>query len=548
MKLSFIILLTLFCTGIFADEIKIETNPGRPVAGEVFQVYFRIFTSLDEAPVINFTSSNIEVVGKSNQGVSTRTVYANGKLTVTREITIVYDLVSAKPGSASLRDVTVQLGNKTLRHNSVSLNIVKEPEQLAEVFIMADVPKKDLFLGEGIIVRYYLYSKVPVNSLDIKKYPKLNNFLKRFLQEPEKTERVSVDGDIYMRTQIYSAKLYPEKIGELKVDSLQISATYPNSVSNDPFGAFGINRNLRTRTISSEVVKINVRPLPAPSPANFTGLVGQHDFQLQMGQNKLIVNEPLEIKLTVSGVGALENLEAPSLISHPGLEEFETNGDLKISNANQATKVFDYTFLAKENLSVPSKDITLSYFDPNAEKYISVNLNVPQIIVAGGALEKSKEENKKINEVQKSSPETISRPQDYSGIVNVVDTGWQIWLPYLNLSLLLIIFLVALFWVLKIKRFKLSFSTTTVPAVFKGGKFDFSEFVSWIGPLITKTGKSPLTIIKESHLSESAKSYFIDLLSANDYKVYSLHKDKMDFKYNKTYFKELGQYIEREHS
>src|SRR5690606_26515319 len=142
----------------------------------VFQAYFRIFTSADEEPVINFNPSNIEVVGKSNQGVSTRTVYANGKLTVTREITVVYDLVSEKPGFAGLREVTAQVGNKNIRHASISLNILKEPEVLSDVFVMADVPKKELFLGEGLVVRYYLYSKVPISNLDVKKYPKLNNF------------------------------------------------------------------------------------------------------------------------------------------------------------------------------------------------------------------------------------------------------------------------------------------------------------------------------------------------------------------------------------
>lgn len=548
MKGLFLIFFTFFCFNLFADELKVEINPGRPVAGEVFQAYFRIFTSIDEVPVINFTSSNIEVVGKSNQGISTRTIYANGKLSVTREITIVYDLVSSNPGNAALRDITAQLGSKTLRHNSVSLNILKEPEQLAEVFIMADVPKKDLFLGEGIIVRYYLYSKVPVNSLDIKKYPKLNNFLKRFLQEPEKTERVSVDGDLYMRTQIYSAKLYPEKMGELKIDSLQIAATYPSSVSGDPFGAFGINRNLRTRTISSEVVKINVRPLPTPSPANFTGLVGQHDFQLQVGQNKLIVNEPLGVKLTISGVGALENLEAPALISHPGLEEFESNGDLKISSADQATKVFDYTFLAKENLSIPPKEITLSYFDPNSEKYIPVNLNLPEIVVAGGAQEKLKVVNKVSNQEKKINLENAKLPMDFKGIVSDSGSNWKNWLSYINLSMAVFIVFLSIAWIVKSKDLRLNFSSKDIPSAFKKGEFDFSQFVIWIEPLIRKTGKSPVTIIKESNLSESAKSYFIDLLHANDYKVYSLKKSNMEFKYNKSHFKELSQYIERAHS
>src|SRR5690606_15303971 len=156
-------------------------------------------------PIINFSPGGVEVVGKANQGISTRTIYANGKLTVTREVTIVYDLVASKPGTIFIRDISVQLGSQTLKHPMVSATVLKEPEVLPEVFVMADVPKKSLFIGEGIVVRYYLYSRPPVSNLDVKKYPQLNNFLKRFLQEPERTERVSVDGQIYLRNLFYAA-------------------------------------------------------------------------------------------------------------------------------------------------------------------------------------------------------------------------------------------------------------------------------------------------------------------------------------------------------
>jgi hypothetical protein len=546
MKSLIFIILVLLSSLVFADEVKIETNPNRPVAGEVFQAFFRIFTDVDEEPVINFSPSNVEVVGKANQGVSTRTIYANGKLTVTREMTVVYELVAGKPGSAYLRDINVQLGSKTIKHQSITLTVLKEPEVQPDVFVMADVPKKNLFLGEGIIVRYYLYSKVPVSNLDIKRYPKLNNFLKRFLQEPERTERVSVDGQLYMRSQIYAAKLYPEKVGELKVDALNLSATYPSTRAGDPFGTFGLNRDFKTRTMSSEAVKVNVRPLPEPVPPHFTGLVGQHDFQLQMGQNKLIVNEPLEVKLTVSGVGALENLEAPKLIEHPGLEEFESNGDLKIADADQATKTFDYTYLAKENLQLPARDVQVSYFDPNSEKYVTTQLKVPEIVVAGGqAAQVKKDENKP--EEPKTNPSAFEAPKsmkDLSAPITMDEWEWKSWLPILNVSLAGLALLLTMGWMLRTKKLPSLSFRNDVPSVFKKNEFDLGEFVKWLTPVIKSTGKSPLMIIKESTLPEESKRYFVDLLTANDYKFYSASKSQMDYKFQSNHFKNLGRYIE----
>ena len=546
MKWILILLSIISFSSVMADEVKVEINPQKPVAGEVFQAYFRIFTESDEDPSINFSPSGVEVVGKSNQGISTRTIYANGKLSVTREMTYVYDLVASKAGNGALRDITVQLGNKTLRHPMISLKVLKEPEVQPEVFVMADVPKKRLFLGEGVVVRYYLYSKVNITNIDVKKYPKLSNFLKRFLQEADRSERVTVDGQLYLRNQIYAAKLFPEKAGTLNVDSIHLTVTYPNIRSGDPFAAFGMSRDLRTKSIYSESVKVEVRPVPAPTPPHFTGLIGKHDFDIQFGQNKLIVNQPLEVTLTVTGGGALENLEAPRFLKNPALEEFETNGDLKIANEDQGTKSFNYTFLAKNNITIPASELVLSYFDPESEKYIPTELTIPEIVIAGGNRNQVQEKTpppvagtkKKLNIPREEAPPSLAPP------LSVSKSTLESWLPYVNSTLSLFAVLLALGWFIR-KEGLTHFQTKgSVPAHFRKGEFSLSEFTKWLSPAIQKTAKSPLTIINESELTPEAKRYFIDLLNSNDYKDYSSDKAQMKYQYNAGHFKELSRYIE----
>lgn len=528
----------------YADDVKIELNPGKPVAGEVFQAYFRIFSESEEAPAVNFSPSNLEVVGKSNQGVSTRTVYANGKLTVTREITVVYDLVSSRPGTAWLRDITVQTGNNILRHPSMSITILKEPEVAADVFVMADVPKKTLYVGEGVTVRYYLYSKVPVQNLDVKKYPKLNNFLKRFIQEPERTERVSVDGQIYLRSQIYAAKLFPEKAGTLKIDNLGLSATYPVTRSGDPFGAFGFSRELKTRTLNSETVNIEVRPLPEPVPPSFTGLVGKHEFELEMGQSRLIVNEPLEVKLSVTGPGALENFEAPDLIKHPGLEEFESNGDLKIADANSATKIFDYTFLPKENLTIPSSQIAFSYLDPESGKYIPKSLSISEIVVAGGSTSPRPEKKRSAPEEKSISPAQVKEKLRVLSdpVMGEVPSMKRV-LPYINGILALLSLVIALTFIIRLKGVPHFSGKTQVPESFRKGEFQFGEFARWMSPLIKKSGKTPAVLIRESDLDEDAKKYFLSILNESEKGQYSSSKSSSSYKYDPKHFKKLSRYI-----
>lgn len=545
MKLLLSLIMFLLSTQIWANEVKVEVTPNKPVAGEVFQARFRIFTDLDEEPVINFSPSNIEVVGKSNQGVATRTIYSNGKLTVTREMNYVYDLVSSRVGHATLRDVHVILGNKTIRHPTVNVDIVKEAEAPSDVMIIADVPKTELFIGEGIVVRYYLYSRVPVTNLDIKTYPSLNKFLKRYLQEPERSERVSVDGQVYTRNLIYATKLFPEKTGELKIDAMQVATTYQEGGSNDPFAGFGnfSSRRIRSKTINSNVVKVIVKPLPEPVPKHFTGLVGKHDFTLRFGQSRLIVNQPMDVKLTVSGVGALENFEAPSIISNPALEEFETNGDLKISDAESATKTFEYTFLAKNNLNLPGKDIKLSYLDPETQRYIATDLVIPEIVVAGAGTASEKKETK-ADSPKKDEVKADPIPTELAPVLLSKVNGFKGWLPTVNLTLAILALIISVFWVIKDKKITWTTGSKSVPVSFKKGKFTLSEFLKWISPLITSSGQSPKNIIQNAPLTDDSKKYFIDLLSAEDNKHYSVRKSGADFKYKANYFKELSNYIE----
>ncbi len=543
MKVLIFIILILGIQFAHSDDVKIEINPTKPVAGEMFQAIFRVYTDADEEPVINFSSYQIEVVGKNNYGVKTSTVYMNGKFSTSRELTIIYDLSGSRPGVAGLRDITVQVGSKTLRHPSLNFTILKEPEVAADVFVMADVPKKTIFLGEGIVVRYYLYSKVPVSNLDIKKYPKLNNFLKRFLQEPDRSERVTVDGQLYIRTQIYGAKLFAEKIGELKIDPLHLSATVMTSRSGDPFGSFGFGREARVKSVSSDSIKVEVRPLPEEGKtADFTGLVGKHDFELNINSSRLIVNEPLEVKLTVTGGGALENMEAPTILKQEYLEEFESNGDLKIMSADQATKVFDYTFLPKDNFTIPASSLTLTYFDPDSMKYVPVQLAINEIVVAGAGQKEIKEPVK--TEIDKETNITIPQiPSSLSGPLLEGAQSWKSYLGFFNLSLSALALIIALGIIINKQKLP-SFSSQTIPTGFKKGHFKLSEFSRWMTPLISKTGKPPLSVIKDSDMSQATKMYFIELLNSNDYKDYSHTKGQFKFVYRSDSFKELDKYIQ----
>lgn len=541
--------LLLFIIALFTfsswaqDKVTVTLEPKKPIVNETFNVTFKVSSeNADAIEDVSFKYPGLTVVGQSQQGISTRTTYINGTLSMTREITVVYEMMASNFGTKFLRDIKVKAGGKILTHPMISFEVIKEPETKPDIFVMAEVPKTDYFLGEGLIVRYHLYSRVSVNTLDVKTFPKLNHFLKRYLQEPDRAERVEVDGNIYLRNLIYAAKIFPEKTGKLKIDPLSLSVTYAKSRNTDPYNFFGSPRDLRTRTFSSESIELNVMAWPKPVPTDFTGLVGKHDFVLDMNQNKLLVNQPLEVVLTVNGPGALENFEAPKLFESAALEEFEANGELKIQDANLASKIFKFTYLAKAPENLPSKELTFSYLEPTSGQYIQVKTTRNPLEIGGVARKESKAEEKK-----KENPKTNNNdqsPKNEEIIFSDITSGfsWRHLEKYINLGLGLIALLILLgFTGIKLKN--QSTNTAKIPNSFKKD-FSQEEFIKWMSPVITRETKSIKEVIHDLEISDEAKTYFVELINSSDMSLFAMSKRDFKYKYNQKFYREIAGKIE----
>ena len=383
--MSWIALSFIFTNVLHAEDVEIDISPTEPVKNESFFVTFRIRNSGGDAPIINFIPSGAKILGKREEGVSISTVVINGKFTTTREQNYVYELVSSQPNLVILRNITIDLGGKTLKHQDVHISIRDMPKRIPEAFMEAEVSKTRVFIGEGIDVNYYLYFKTSISANDVKDFPKLNKFIKRFHHVNAPVETVQYHGEVIKRILAYSARIYPEKAGPATIDPMTISVQVIQTDYNSPFGGFGLGtQRYKNVDLSSKSLAIEVLPLPSENvPPGFTGLVGEHEFIFTPGKDKYLVNEPIELKLEVKGKGALEKMEAPVLYSENGLEQFDTKGEVSETGNSSAKKVFEYTYLARSAVNLKEHEVSLAYFDPNTGKYIDKKIKVPSIIVSG---------------------------------------------------------------------------------------------------------------------------------------------------------------------
>jgi hypothetical protein len=567
MKIIILLMLALFSTVIHAAEIEVETEPKEPIANENFYVTFKVKTSDSEEPYISFNPTGASVLGKRSQGLSISTIVINGKFTTTKEQAVVYEMLAERAGTVYLRNIKVEMAGKTIPVKDVSVNVISEPRRVPDAFIEAEASKKRVYVGEGIDVNYYLYFKGGISANDVKEFPKLNKFIKRFHHINSPVETVQYKGQVLRRILAYSARLYPEKVGNAVIDPLKISVQV---LENDYSGGFGFStQRYKNKDLASAQIEIEVLPLPSEGvPASFTGLIGDHEFNLSIPKNKYLVNEPIEIKLEVKGKGAVENYDAPVIYSDKNLEQFDTKSEVTELGNQAAKKVFEYTILARGPVNIPARELSLAYFEPSNGRYIEKKISIPALTVSGVAAPTVGEGNKKeetasnssksgsddnfLNSIFKDKKESaIERNQ--IGLVGPNLTGHTTWFDrsftVINTILGLLLVIIGVQWALSNRNNmgtgdQYQLIKRDIKSLKKKG-LNYPELYRVISALdktnkMASGGISIINIIDESNLEKESKDYFRNALSSTEGGAYAQSKTNgKNVSFEQKHFKEL---------
>ena len=554
--LTLCILLPL---NVIAQEVEVEVVPKEPIAGEAFNLNFKVKSTSSMDADISFNPYGAEVVGRQNQGISIKTMYINGRLSTSKEINYSYEMIAQRPGTVRISDINIDLDGRIIKKDNLIINILREPKQLPAVLAVALTDKKSLYVGEGFTVRYYLYYKTGVLNTEIKEFPKLNRFFKRFLQESNNPERVDYEGEVYNRTLVYSARLFADKDGKFFVDPITLRVQFQERSRQDPFANLGISfgsGKISQSNVSSKSVEIEVKKLPAENvPPHFTGLVGKHNFDLTLNKSKFLINEPVELKLKVTGSGNLESFDAPKLITDPAFEEFETNSDLSIETDITASKTFDYTYLGRTKAALKATTIPFSYFNPETQQYMTVNVNLPEILLEGEGVAPVKSEKTEETKTDLPLPDLLKptipqAPKVYKPVAPIFDvkvplSNSHYWINGLLSFLFIIGLVVQIPWSGR-SNMKGPLEKS-LEAIQKKG-FNYNNLHHFFEQAALESTKTSFTsieeLIKPLNLSEGSKKYFTHLMSEMEKREFYDKRLPLKNSFDKKAFKELIDSLE----
>ena len=170
----------------------------------------------------------------------------------------------------------------------------------------------------------------------------------------------------------------PEKTGRYEFGPALVKGTFVEGLNGQEF------RGRRIVAIAP-AVSVEVREVPSPRPATFTGGIGEYLVAASANPVRLRVGDPLTLNLEFargSQAGSLELISAPDLSGIPEIvENFEIIDKAPTGRVDGDIKKFAYGLRPKRaGVSLPA--LNLTNFDPTTEAFTEISTEPIELEVA----------------------------------------------------------------------------------------------------------------------------------------------------------------------
>ena len=403
MKRIILILFVFISTLSFAQKLSVSADKNPAIVGEQILIQYSIDTQGNNFKSPNF--KGLRVLSGPNPSTQSSYSFVNGKSQSSTKTTYSYYLKATKEGTFNITPATIKVDGKTIKSKSYQLKIVKGSEKnkaqqkaLSEnLFIKVDVSKRNIVVGEQIIVTYKLFTRLDLNNTELSELPDLNGFWTKDLETSSSFKRDVIDGVPYNVATVKKSVLTAQKSGKLIIDPMELKCSIRVKNNKRNRGFFSNNYQIQEEYISSKAITITVTELPSPPP-NFHGAVGKFTIKSEVDNTTANANDAITYKLTITGTGNIELIE-PLAIQFP--EDFEVY-DPQISNRifeggrKRSIKTFEYLLIPRYEGEYTIASSSLVYYNNKTKKYETKKTPQHNLII--NANNNTEDENSTINQ------------------------------------------------------------------------------------------------------------------------------------------------------
>lgn len=287
-----------------------------------------------------------------------------------------------------------QLGQQTPGNSGSSRLDPSEIPERESFFIRGELSKKEVWEGELIELDYVLYQRTrSLRDFEMVKFPDFKGFIKEelFISKNFSQNRVRINNEDFLRSEVIRYALFPLKSGQLKIDPFQVKATIQTRpedlIESLMTGRMPPQMGAGIPTAkSSGPINVTVKPLPpTPVGANFSGAVGQFEVDMKAPDRGLAVDQPFTVQFTIGGKGNVKLIEAPTLPLPDSLELYQTTNTAELRKDATGYKNFEFLLLPRKNGAIEIPSFEWAYFDPDKGQYEVIQTPVLKFNVEGSA-------------------------------------------------------------------------------------------------------------------------------------------------------------------
>lgn len=410
--LSAILILSLFSSLVFpqssAQNIEVTAEVDSPTALVGEDITYTV--TVKGANLPDNISPNVE--GLDTPGLllistaqqrsllsgSSFTIIINGK-TIKQDknaeeiLQFAYVLRPQRPGGFRIGPATVTIGGQTYKSNVVTFDVSTQPTApsgvsgRAPVFLHAEVNPTRTFVGESILVKFYLFAEPDHEIVDLGRFelPKLDGFMKTDLETPNKYKVIQqmLGNKPYNAIYLGRMILFPINAGRLTVGSMKMEYLERQIAGTNPF--FGPQYRQYQGMLESAPVPIEVLPLPADGkPANFSGAVGKFTMKARLDRTTIVAGESVNLEITIEGTGNLESTNLPTLNLPAEFQSYppeKQDQRTVIGEQVHSTRTIKYILIPQKEGAYPLGTVEFSYFDLQEGVYKNLQTPLPTITV-----------------------------------------------------------------------------------------------------------------------------------------------------------------------
>lgn len=404
-------LTALFVLAIFsasaAEKVTFEANSPLMVAvGEAFRVEFTLNAEPDADSFKAPSFEGFDVIAGPSVSTGSSIQYINGSISKSFSYGITYVLLPQAAGNVTIGAAEAKVDGTAYRTKPLPIEIVNEGDasrarqhpqgrtggsgdaqasaqgQVAkdDILLRAVVSRSSVYKNEPLHVAFKLYTRVPYVNIVPESAPSFNGFWSQDLTDPNSARvgRETYNGKVYETRVLYDYLLYPQQVGSLTIDPVDmtvVAQVVVQSRNADPF--FGGGREVFNvpRKVQSQRATVTVKPLPSGAPSSFSGAVGRFTMDTQLPSERIAANSGATFTVKISGTGNLTFVQAPKLPLPTSFEQYNvktTESINTLATGISGYRQFEYPFIARAEGTYDIEPIEFTYFDPQRVQYVTL--------------------------------------------------------------------------------------------------------------------------------------------------------------------------------